>query len=89
MSYEIQGAIVNEPGITKFAIVMVKPHIIQSPTQTQEARNAYRHIFPGMPIILLSHDAEKKSTLCGRKDIVNFLMKTDPHRIPWRRYVIK
>jgi len=87
MSYQINGAIVKEQGNT-FAIVVVKPHIIQSSSETQEARNAYRHIFPGMPIILMGEDSRGKPAYYGRKDIVNFLAKIDPHRIPWRRYII-
>jgi len=87
VSYQIDGAVVKELGIT-FAIVVVKPHIIQSTTETQEARNAYRHIFPDMPIILMGEDSQGKPAYYGRKDIVNFLAKTDPSRIPWRRYII-
>lgn len=87
MSYQIQGAIVKEQGLT-FAIVVVKPHVIQSRNETQKARNAYRHIFPGMPIILMGRNSQGKTTLVGRKDIVHFLVKIDPGRIPWRRYII-
>jgi len=87
MSYQIEGAIVKEQGIT-FAIVVVKHTIIQSSSENQEAINAYRHIFPGMPIILMGQDSQGKSTYYGPEDIVNFLAKVDPHRIPWRRYII-
>ncbi|MCB8818715.1 MULTISPECIES: hypothetical protein [Desulfosporosinus] len=87
MSYQIDGAVVKEQDIT-FAIVVVKPHIIKSSVETQAARDAYRHIFPGMPIILMGENAEGKPAYYGRKDIVKFLAKVDPHRIPWKRYII-
>lgn len=87
MSYQIDGAVVKEQDLT-FAIVLVKHTIIKKSSENQEAINAYRHIFPGMPIILMGHDAEGKSAYYGPKDIVKFLAKVDPHRIPWRRYII-
>ncbi|GAB6153558.1 hypothetical protein JCM17380_23080 [Desulfosporosinus burensis] len=87
MSYQIEGAIVKEQDIT-FAIVVVKPHIIQSNSEIQEARNAYSHVFPGMPIILMGKDSQGNATYNGKKEIVNFLAQIDPGRIPWRRYII-
>lgn len=87
MSYQIEGAIVKEQDIT-FAIVVVKPHIIQSRSETKEARNAYSHVFPDMPIILMGKDSQGKATYNGQKEIVRFLAQTDPRRIPWRRYII-
>ena len=87
MSYQIEGAVVKEQGV-RFAIVVVKDDIIQDISKSQEAITAYRHVFPGMPIILLGRDSQGKSTYCGPEDIVNFLAEVDPERIPWRRYVI-
>lgn len=87
MSYQIQGAIVKGKDIT-FAIVIVKPPVIQSRSEIQDARNAYRHVFPGMPIVLIGKDSQGKTVYNGRKDIVSFLVKVDPRKIPWRRYII-
>jgi len=86
MSYQIEGAIVKEQGTT-FAIVVVKHDIIQT-NENKEAVNAYRNVFPGMPIILMGKDSLGKSAYYGPKEIVSFLSKVDPHRIPWRRYII-
>lgn len=87
MSYQIEGAIVNDQGV-KYAIVVVKHDVVQHIGENEEAINAYRHIFPGMPIILLGKDWQGKSTYYGPKEIVNFLATVDPNRIPWRRYII-
>ncbi|KUO75295.1 MAG: hypothetical protein APF81_17570 [Desulfosporosinus sp. BRH_c37] len=87
MGYQIEGAIVKDQGIT-FAIVIVKDETIQNTSKSKEAMDAYRHIFPDMPIILLGRDSQGKSTYCGPKDMVNFLANVDPNRIPWRRYII-
>ncbi|MDQ7095632.1 hypothetical protein REC12_18745 [Desulfosporosinus sp. PR] len=87
MSYQIEGAIVNDQGI-KYAIVVVNHDVVQHINKNEEALNAYRHIFPDMPIILLGKDWQGKSAYYGPKEIVNYLAEIDPHRIPWRRYVI-
>ncbi len=86
MSYQIEGAIVKEQDVT-FAIVVVK-HNTQDNSENQKAIKAYRHIFPDMPIILLGRDSQGESTYYGPKELVSFLVKVDPHRIPWRRYII-
>lgn len=87
MSYQIEGAIVNDQGI-KCAIVVVKDDIIQDASKSQEAIDAYRHIFPDMPIILLGRDSQGKSSYCGPEDIVKVLAELDPNRIPWSRFII-
>lgn len=87
MSYQVRGAIVNDQGV-KFAIVTVKHNIVTDISENTEALNAYRHIFPDMPIILLGRDLEGKSAYYGPGEIVNFLATVDPQRIPWRHYII-
>ena len=87
MSYQIEGAVVKEQGV-KFAIVAVKHNVAQDSSENQEAVNAYRHIFPDMPIILLGRDSQGKSAYYGAEELVNFLVNVDPQRIPWRQYII-
>ena len=87
MSYQIDGAVVKEQGVT-FAIVVVKRHVIQSSSEAQDAQNAYHPVFPGMPIILMAQDSRGIPTYYGRKDIVNFLANIDHGRIPWKRYTV-
>ncbi|SDH37707.1 hypothetical protein [Desulfosporosinus hippei] len=87
MSYQIEGAIVKVKDDT-LAIVTVKPQVFQSTSELQKAMNAYRHVFPGMPIVLMSQDPQGKPTWYGRKNIVSLLAKVNLRSIPWRRYII-
>ena len=86
---QIDGAIVAEQGVT-FAIVVVKPHVIQSNSSAQEARASFATIadFAGLPIILAAQDSRGVFTYQGRHDIVDFLASINASRIPWRRYSV-
>lgn len=81
----IEGAIIKEQGVT-FAIVIVKRHIINNGLECDEARDAFRRYFPGMPIILMAQDHNGRPTYQGRRDIVAFLANVDPSRITWKQY---
>jgi len=87
MSYQIDGAVIKEQGIT-FAIAVVKRHVIQNSSEAQSTQNGYRSVFPGVPIILMAQDSQGTPTYYGRTDIVNFLANIDPNRIPWKRYTV-
>ncbi|KGK91565.1 hypothetical protein DP73_03040 [Desulfosporosinus sp. HMP52] len=87
MSYQIEGAVIKEQGVS-FAIVMVKHDVVENITENQAALDAYSYVFEGMPIILMGHDSQGKSNYYGSEDIVYLLAKVDPHSIPWRRYII-
>ena len=77
----LQGAVVNEEGVT-FSIVVVKESATQTSASAERARVSFRHLFPGMPIILASQNSSGRFTYQGRLDIVRFLSRTDPSRIP-------
>lgn len=83
---QFDGAVIKEQGVT-FAIVIVKPHILNS-SEREDVRNSFRSVFPGVPIILMAQDSRGTPTYHGRKDIVNFLANVHPSRIPWKRYTI-
>lgn len=82
---EFEGAIIKEQGIT-FAIVVVRPHVLNSNIECNNARSSFSGIFPGMPIILMAQDSRGRATYQGRTDIVRFLSKVHISRIPWKRY---
>lgn len=84
---QIDGAVIKEQGVT-FAIVVVKPHVIQSTFTANEARQSYAGLFPGMPIILMAQDSKGIPTYQGRNDIVKFLANVHPSMIPWKRYTV-
>ena len=82
---QFEGAVIKEQGIT-FAIVIVKPHVLNNQTEAQNAISSFRIFFPGMPIILMAQDSFGRPTYLGRTDIVRFLSGISLSRIPWQRY---
>lgn len=82
---KLQGAVVKEQGAT-FAIVVVKPSSTQTTSSTSDTKSAFQPYFPGLPLVLASQDSQGRFTYHGRKDIVAFLARIDPSRIPWKEY---
>jgi hypothetical protein len=82
---QFEGALVKEQGIT-FAIVVVKTSVLSSSAEISKARTTFQSCFPQVPIILMAQDSQGTPTYQGRTDIVRFLGKVDPSRIPWKRY---
>jgi hypothetical protein len=84
---KFEGAVIKEQGVT-FAIVIVKPGILDSGTQREETRQGFGRYFPGMPVILMAQNSQGVPTYFGKPDIVNYLAKIHPGRIPWKTYTI-
>ncbi len=82
---KVQGAVINEQGIT-FAIVIVKMHVVNSATSSNDAIQSFSSLFPSMPITLMAQDSNGIPNYRGRKDIVNFLANIHPSQIPWNEY---
>jgi hypothetical protein len=82
---QFEGALVKEQGVT-FAIVVVKATVLNSPTEINQARTAFQSCFPHVPIVLMAQDSHGVPTYQGRTDIVHFLSRVHPSRIPWKRY---
>jgi hypothetical protein len=82
---QFEGAVIKEQGVT-FAIVIVKPYVLNNSTEAQSARSSFSNFFPGLPIILMAQDSSGQPTYLGRPDIVRFLSHISPTRIPWKRY---
>ncbi len=85
---QLEGAVIKEQGVV-FAIVIVKQSATQSSASANQARDAFQGYFPGMPLILASQDTSGRFTYQGRRDIVAFLARLDPRRIPWKRYTFQ
>jgi hypothetical protein len=84
---QFEGAVIKEQGVT-FAIVIVKPYVLDSTSQIDDARAGFSSVFPRMPIILMAQDARGRATYQGKPDIVQFLARISPSRIPWKRYTL-
>ena len=80
-----QCALIKEQG-QSFAIVIVKPHVLQSHSSINDARNAFSRFFPGVPIILMAYISNSVPTFQGREDIVRFLVKVPTSTIPWKEF---
>ena len=81
---QFEGAVIKEQGQT-FAIVIVKPYVLDSSSQIADTRAGFASVFRGMPIILMAQDGQ---TYQGRPDIVRFLANISPSQIPWKRYTL-
>ncbi len=82
-----QGALIKEQGVT-FGIVIVKPHVLGTPSEADSMRAFGTHIFGSVPIILMAQNSRGIPTYSGRRDIVKFLSKVPMQAIPWREYTL-
>ena len=80
-----QGAVIKEQGI-KFAVVVVKQHVVQSSHQTAQAIRSLAPTFGGIPVVLMAQDGRGTPTYYGRGDIAKFLANVPMSAIPWREY---
>lgn len=81
---QFQGALIREQGQT-FALVLVKPHVIDNHTEANEAAAAFQPAFPRVPIVLAAQ-SHRGMRYHGRPDIARFLASISASRIPWRTY---
>jgi hypothetical protein len=83
----VQGAVIREQGQT-FAVVVVKPHVVQSRTEAADAIRSFAPIFGGVPIVLMAQDSRGRPTYFGRPDISRFMASVPLRAIPWREYSV-
>ena len=82
----VQGAVIREQGQT-FAVVIVRPHIVQNRTAAADAIQSFTPVF-GVPVVLMAQDGRGRPTFYGRQDIARFLSGVPLSAIPWREYTI-
>ena len=87
MSYQIEGAIIKEQGVT-FAVVVVKGHVLQNTTEANNMIIQLTPVFNGIPVVLMAQDARGVPSYYGRKDISKFLANIHINQIPWRKYTV-
>lgn len=83
----LTAAVVREQGV-EFAVVIVKPHVIQNQYEASEAIAAFSPLFDHRPVVLMAQDARGTPTYRGRRDIVNFLANIAFQRLPWKKYQV-
>ena len=84
---KLQGTIIREQGVT-FGILVVKQHVLQSPSERSTMQNLGAQVFGPIPIILMAQDSRGIPTYWGRSDIVRFLSSVPLSRIPWKEYTV-
>jgi hypothetical protein len=82
----VQGAVIREQGQT-FAVVIVKPHVVQNRESAAEAIESFTPIFC-VPVVLMAQDSRSQPTYYGRPDIARFMASVPLQAIPWREYTI-
>lgn len=82
----VQGAVIREQG-QSFAIVAVKPHVVQNSVAAAAATRGFTPVF-GVPVVLMAQDGRGRPTYCGRADIARFMAGVPLRAIPLREYAI-
>ena len=75
-------ALIREQGQT-FAVLVVKPHVVQSPTERETMLAAARESF-GVRTALLAEDGRT----WGPNDIVRWLRNVHVSQLPWRQFSV-
>ena len=84
----IDGAIINEQGIT-FGIIVVKSSAISTSLEASRTREGFQsrlREFSNIPLVLASQDSRGRFEYQGRTDLVDFLASISASRIPWKTY---
>ena len=82
----VRGAVIREQGQT-FAVVAVKPHVVQNCVAATDAIRSFAPVF-GVPVVLMAQDGCGRPTYYGRPDIARFMARVPLRMIPWREYAI-
>lgn len=83
---QLTGAVIREQGVT-FAIIAVKPYLIQNSNEAQKTISGLVPVF-GVPVVLMAQDGWGAPTYYGRKDIAEFMSHVPIEAIPRRQYTI-
>ena len=84
---QFEGAVIREQGVI-FAVVVVRPSILDSTLEANDAIQSFQPVFPGLPIVLMAQDGRGRPTYYGRRDLSKFRANVPLRNIPWRRYTL-
>jgi hypothetical protein len=79
------AAVIRDWGV-RFAVVIVKPQLLQSPHHATKAQIAFAPAFPGVPIVLMAQDPTGAPIFHGRKDLVALVHDIQLDAVKWREY---
>lgn len=81
----LHAALVREQNVT-FAVAMMKDHVLNNPSTADQQIQAVASAL-GCSLVVLMGERNRK--LRGnRKDVVDFVSRIDPARLPWKKYSI-
>ncbi len=86
-SYAASSAHIREQGVT-FAVVIVRPLLLQNTSGADEAIQSFAPVFPGMPVVLMAQDGRGRPTYYGRRDLSQFMANVPLRSATWRRYTL-
>lgn len=84
---KFQGAVIKEQGV-RFALVVVKSHVVQNRNEADKAIEAFGPVFPGISIILMAQDSRGTPTYYGREDISRYMANVPLDAVPWKEYTL-
>jgi hypothetical protein len=84
---QFEGAVIHEQGVT-FAVVIVRPSVIENTIEAGRAIQSFQPVFPGMLVVLMAQDGRGRPTYYGRRDLSQFMASVPLRAVPWKRYTI-
>ena len=82
---QLTAALVREQGVT-FAVAMMKDHVLNDPNLSSQM---IRSVGAALGCSLVVLMGERNRRLRGnRNDVVQFVSRTDPARLPWRKWSV-
>ncbi|WP_065329475.1 hypothetical protein [Tritonibacter mobilis] len=82
---QLHAALVREQNVT-FAVAIMKDHVLNNPSTADQQIQAVAAAL-GCSLVVLMGERNRK--LRGnRKDVVDFVARIDPSRLPWRKYTV-
>jgi len=79
-------ALIKEQGVN-FAVLVVKRHVLSSPTERENTRTAFEQEF-GVSVVLMTQDSKGVPTYSGRNDLVRWLSSVYVEALPWREFTL-
>ena len=81
----VTAAVVREQGVT-FVVALVKNHVVLNSSESDRLIGAISAQF-GHPLVVLMGESNRR--LRGnRQDVVNFVARLHPSRLPWKEYSV-
>jgi hypothetical protein len=84
----IQGAVLKEEGLA-FAIIIVKPHVLEYAGDREAMLGQLKPLFPGLPLVLMAQDGQGQPVYHGPEQVIRILRGVRPEQIPWKEYTFK